>query len=422
MNIRPVKGTRDFYPEDFVFRQWLFGKQREAARAFGYEEYEGPILEPLELYTQKTSEELVNKQTFRLTDRSGNTLVLRPEMTPSVSRMVAQRQPELLKPIKWFNIGPRFRYEQPQKGRAREFYQWDVDVFGIDSPLADAEIIAVACTFLASVGLTPKEVQIKINDRRLMEEELTEGVGLKKSQLSNALTLIDQLGKLSQSEKEKYATSLGFSAQQLADIIALIRDTDYRYESEWLTELFSTIADLGFAEYVTYDPSVVRGLLYYSGTVFEAFDRKGKFRAILGGGRYDSLVGLLSGKPIPAVGFACGDMIIEEALRQYDKVPSLSPTPTQVLVTVFDLSLTRASLLMAKALRDKGVRAELYLTQAPLSAQLSYASKKQVPFVVIIGPDEEPREQATIKNMQTGEQRTENQTEVAEIILKNLYY
>lgn len=421
MKIQPVKGTRDFYPEEMAFRTWLFGKMRKAAESFGYQEYEGPILEPIELYTAKTSEEIVNEQTFRITDRSGKTLVLRPEMTPSVSRMVAARAPSLVKPIRWYSIGPRWRYEQPQKGRTREFYQWDVDCFGPHTPLADAEIISVACTFLQAVGLTGKDARIKINDRRLMEEKLKEGVGLTSSQIVDALNLIDRMKKIDANELVQYGEARGFTDRQVAAIQTLITDTDYRYESEWLTEVFATVADFGFGNYIEYDPSVVRGLLYYSGVVFEACDTEQKFRSILGGGRYDSLVESLGGQALSAVGFAAGDLVIGEVLTYYKIVPQLNSTTSHVLVTVFSEALTRTALATARMIRDSGVNTELFLTPSTITDQLSYANKKKIPYVVLVGPDEESRNEVLLKDMRSGEQSKVPRIKLAERLKKLLY-
>lgn len=421
MNIQPVKGTRDFYPEEMAFRKWLFGKMRNAAESFGYQEYEGPILEPIELYTAKTSEEIINEQTFRITDRSGKTLVLRPEMTPSVSRMVAARAQSLVKPIRWYSIGTRFRYEQPQRGRIREFYQWDVDCFGPNTPLTDAESISVACTFLQMVGLTAKNVRVKINDRRLMEEKLREDVGLKSSQIADALNLIDRMKKIDAKELILYGEAHGFTNRQVVAIKTLIADTDYRYESEWLTEVFATVVDFGFGDYIEYDPSVVRGLLYYSGVVFEACDTEQKFRSILGGGRYDSLVESLGGQALPAVGFAAGDLVIEEVLTYYKILSQVSPTTSPVLVTLFSEALTRYSLAIARVIRDSGINTELVLAPSTITDQLSYANKKKIPYVVLVGPDEESRNEVLLKDMRSGEQSRVPKDTLAERLKKLLY-
>lgn len=398
INLQPVKGTRDFYPEMMRFRKWLFGKMREVSEKFGFEEYDGPILEPIELYLGKTSEEIVKKQTFILKDRGGKTLALRPELTPTLARMVAQKQNILTFPLRWYSIGPRFRYEQPQKGREREFYQWDVDLLGVDTPEADAEVIAVAATFLKELGFSEKEVVIKINSRELLDfkfslMELPENLRIK------VLRAIDKKDKTTPNAWVTLLKRIGLSPLQIKDLEKILQDKDYRIESPPLTEVFATLSDLGVANFCEYDPTVVRGLDYYTGTVFEVRDKEGIFRAVLGGGRYDNLVVNIGGNKIPGIGFAAGDVILELLMRKYNKIPEFPKGKTQVLVTVFDESLYRNSLKVANTLRQNQVKTEFYLKVDKLDKQLKYADKKSIPYVVIIGPEEEREGKITVKNL-----------------------
>jgi len=408
-----LKGFRDFYPEEMAFRNWLFEKAREVSQRFGYQEYEGPALERLSLYEAKSGEELVKEQTFILTDRRGRKLALRPELTPTLARMVAQKREELVFPIRWFSIGPRWRYEKPQKGRYREFWQWDVDLIGADTPEADAEIIAVACEFFKEVGLTDKEVVIKVNNRRLMEQKL-DLIEVKKGQRPQVFRAIDKKDKMDPKKWEKYLQEIGLTPLQIKDLKGILKDKDFAGESEELTTIFSTLADLGFSSYVEFDPTVVRGLDYYTGTVFEACDRKGEFRAILGGGRYDNLVEVVGGPKLPGVGFAAGDAILEAVLKKYQKIPSFVSVPTKVLITIFDEKFYRDSLKIAKVLRDKGVPTEVYLTPIKLDKQLKYADRKGIPYAVIIGPDEAKNKTVTIKDLKTGKQKTVPQKEFSQ--------
>lgn len=408
-----LKGFRDFYPEEMVFRNWLFEKAREVSQRFGYQEYEGPALEKLSLYEAKSGEELVKEQTFILTDRRGRKLALRPELTPTLARMVAQKREELVFPIRWFSIGPRWRYEKPQKGRYREFWQWDVDLIGADTPEADAEIIAVACEFFKEVGLTDKEVLIKVNNRRLMEQKL-DLIEVKKGQRPQVFRAIDKKDKMDPKKWEEYLQEIGLTPLQIKDLKGILKDKDFAGESEELTTIFSTLADLGFSSYVEFDPTVVRGLDYYTGTVFEAQDRKGEFRAILGGGRYDNLVEVVGGPKLPGVGFAAGDAILEKILKKYQKIPSFVSVPTKVLITIFDERFYRESLKIAKVLRDKGVSTEVYLTLIKLDKQLKYADRKGIPYAVIIGPDEAKNKTVTIKDLKTGKQKTVPQKELSQ--------
>ncbi|PJE68901.1 histidine--tRNA ligase [Candidatus Shapirobacteria bacterium CG10_big_fil_rev_8_21_14_0_10_38_14] len=404
-----TRGFRDFYPKQMIARKWLFGKMREVSRRFGYQEYEGPALESLALYAAKSGEELVKRQTFILKDRSGKKLALRPELTPTLARMVAQKQGELVEPLRWFSIGPRWRYETPQKGRAREFYQWDVDLIGVEPAEADAEVIAVAAEFFKSIGLLPKQVVIKINNRRFLEQKL-DLIEIPNNKIQAVFRAIDKKNKMAGNEWETYLKEIGLNKLQIKDLWGILKDKDFGGESEELTILFSTLQDLGVADYVEFDPTIVRGLDYYTGTVFEAQDKKGEFRAILGGGRYDNLVEVVGGPAVGGVGFACGDIVLEEVLKKFNFWPDLNPIPTKVLVTIFDESLYREAIQFSRHLREAKIPTELYLTPVKLDKQLKYADKKGIPFVAILGPNEAKNKTVTLKNLKTRKQQTILQT------------
>ncbi|MDP3955343.1 MAG: histidine--tRNA ligase [bacterium] len=416
LKFQPVKGTRDFYPEQMAFRNWLFSKMREVSQKFGYEEYEGPILEPLGLYAAKSGEELVSKQTYILEDRGGEKLALRPEMTPTLARMVAQKQNELPKPIRWFTIGPRFRYEQPQKGRFREFYQWDIDLLGSKAAEADAEILAIAAEFFKALGLTPNEIKIKVNNRQLLEQKL-DLIEIQKDKIPEILRAIDKKDKMEPEAWYEWLEEIGLIKIQIQDLNGILNDKDFSRESESLTRIFSTLKDMGVSEYFEFDPSIVRGLEYYTGTVFEARDIDGEFRAISGGGRYDNLVEVVGGDPLPGVGFACGDAVIEEVLRKYGKTPTLSASPTKVLVTVFNEELFRDSIALARRLRETGVNTEIYLDfSAKLDKQLKYANDQKIPYVAIIGPEEAANGEVIIKDMEAKDQKKVRLEEIKKAI------
>jgi histidyl-tRNA synthetase len=416
---QPVKGFRDLYPDEMVLRQWLFRKMRETAHLFGYQEYDGPILEPLELYAAKSGEELVKQQTFRLTDRGERELAMRPELTPSLARMVAAKQHELIYPLRWFSIGPRFRYEAPQRGRGREFYQFDCDLIGPRSPEADAEIIALAASFLQNLLLTPDEVVIKVNSRQMMQHKLSL-IDISPKQVPDIIRAIDKKDKMEEQDWVAYLKQIKLKSEQIKNLQQMLTDRDVSYESDELTQVFSTLSDLGMREFVEYDPSIVRGLEYYTGTVFEARDRKGKFRALLGGGRYDNLVELFGGEPLSGIGFAVGDMVLMEVLRTYNLIPSkkLSANSTRVLVTIFDESLTRSSIKLARAFREMGIPTELYpYATTKLDKQIRYADRKNIPFVAVLGPDEVARNVVTLKDLSSGQQE---QTPINEALKKLL--
>lgn len=403
--IHPVKGTRDFYPEDIAFENWLFDRIRAISQSFGYQEYDGPILEPIELYLAKTSEELIKKQAFILKDGKGRELVMRPEMTPSVARMVAEKSYELPSPIRLFNIGPRFRYEAPQKGRLREFYQWDVDMFGVNTPEADAEIIAIGAEFFKTLGFTPSDVVIKINDRSLIETKFAL-LDIPKDSWLELTNIIDRKEKLTEEAWESNLNKLGLNDGKIKELENVLRDYDFSFESENLTRIFSTLEDLGYRDYVEFDPSIVRGLLYYTSTVFEAKDRHGEFRSLLGGGRYASLVGEYGGRDLSGVGFATSDIIIQEFLAHHNKLPKIKAQVADVLVAVVESGAMRDALKLSTSLRLAQINTEFYTdASVKLDKQLSFADKKGIPFVVIFGKDEMEKEIVTVKKMETGEQK-----------------
>ena len=401
--IQAVKGTRDFYPEAMAFRTWLYEQVRSISERFGYQEWEGPLLERLELYAAKSGEELVKEQSFILQDRGGDELALRPELTPSLARMIAQQQATLVRPVRWFSFGPFWRYERPQRGRAREFFQWNIDLLGSETPAADAEIVAIGAEFLRSLGLAADEVAIYLNNRRLMERKLGE-IGIGDALRMAVFRLIDRRGRMPADEWEAWALKTGLSAGQLEVLQALLADRELWRESEELCQVFATAEAFGLADYLVYDASIVRGLDYYTGPVFEAYDRARRFRAIFGGGRYDNLVADVGGDRITGVGFAMGDVIIELMLERAGKRPALPTTPSQVLVTLFSAELYAPTLALAARLRQAGINAEQVLEPARLGKQFKYADRKGIPYVLILGPDEVAAGQVVVKELESGEQ------------------
>ena len=395
--IQIVKGTRDFYPEAMMRRNWLYSNMRVAAQEFGYQEYDGPFIETLELYAAKSGEELIKEQSFVFTDRGGDQVTLRPELTPSLARMVATRQAQLPKPIRWWSFGPFWRYERPQKGRAREFYQWNVDLLGVDSPAADAELAAVGVTFFRLVGLTPGEIRLKFNNRRLMDAEIA-ALGLSELKMQ-VFRLIDRREKMSAEAWEKYATELGLAPAQFDALRGVLNNRDLWQKSDEVRAFVEAAEALGIGDFLEFDPSVIRGLDYYTGNILEAWDCDGEFRSILGGGRYDNLVGDVGGDRVPGVGFAMGDMVMGLVAEKFNKVPALRPSPSDVLVTTFDKASIQESLRLSAELRAGGLKAEWYPEPAKLDRQLKYADATGVRFVAIMGPDEAARGQVTLKDL-----------------------
>lgn len=403
--IQPVKGTRDFYPEDQAFQTWFYQKVREVSEIFGFQEYNGPFLEPLDLYAAKSGEELVKKQAFTLTDQSGKILALRPEMTPTLARMIAQKAGELTFPVKWWTYGSRYRYEKPQKGRGREFFQWDCDIIGTDGFEADAEAITVAATMYKKLGLTPAEVKIKVNDRQLLQSELL-NIGVSENLVVSVFRIADKKDKVSETDFREMLLETGLTDKQANLVKQILENKDLYKKSEWLLKILDLLKVYGVSDFVEFDPGIVRGLEYYTRTVFEGWDVNGEFRAIWGGGRYDNLVADVGSKAkIPGVGFAMGDMVIAEVLKQYKKYPLLSPNKTKVLVTIFSPELYKNSLEISTFLCSNNINTEIYLNpEVKIDKQLKYADKKGIPFVLVLGPDELKADSVTIKDMASGTQ------------------
>ena len=405
--IQPVKGTRDFYPELMAVRMWLYEKAASVAGQFGYQEYEGPLIESLELYAAKSGDELVKDQSFVFEDRGGNLITLRPELTPTLARMVAQRQNQLLFPLRWWSFGPFWRYERPQKGRTREFFQWNIDLIGPNSAAADAELIAIVAYFFKEVGLTPSEAQILVNNRQLMEQEIA-ALGVSPQEYKTIFRLIDRQEKLPLDKWQAYASELGLQSSQITALDRLLSDQGLWEKSTALQELFPALNALGVSDYIQFAPQVIRGLDYYTGTVFEAQAIKGDLRrSILGGGRYDNLLSDVGGDSIPAVGFAMGDLVITLVLEELGLIPDeISSPPARILVTIFSDETYLASLAAANQLRSAGLKVNCYPQAEKLSKQLKYADRTGISLVILLGPDEISSASMTIKNLATGEQST----------------
>ena len=417
--VRSVKGTRDFYPDDMAVRRWMFDIIRDVSTRFGYQEYDGPCLEFIDLYAAKSGEELVKEQSFVFKSRGGEDLTMRPELTPTLARMVAQKQYELPLPLRWWSIGPMWRYEKPQRGRTREFFQWNIDLIGTESVAADAEIVAVAATFLKETGLKPDQVRIYVNNRRLMDSAFSK-LGIEKELRPQVFKVVDKLDKLSPQAWEKFALESGLNESQVNGLTALLNNDDLWQESEELVEFFDLIQTFGVADYISFNPKVIRGLDYYTGTVFEAFELGGKSRAVLGGGRYDNLVGDVGGNRLPGVGFAMGDVVIELVLRDAVVIPSSLGDKPQVLVTVFDEETLAESLKVAVELREAGLRTVVYPAADKMGKQFKFADKLDIPVAVILGPDELASGQAAVKNLKTREQVLVNREDVAAQVEKFL--
>ena len=408
-----VRGTRDFYPEDMRLRNWLFERFHSAARSHGFEEYDAPVLESEELYTRKAGEEIVG-QLYNFEDKGGRKVALRPEMTPSLARMVMARAGALALPIKWYSIPQCWRYERTQRGRGREHYQWNVDIWGMNGIEADAELLSVLVQFFDSVGLISEDLVIRISSRKVLEEVLG-SLGLEGEIFAQTCVIVDKMDKLPEDVIEAQLSDLGLSSESISTIRSVLGITDLESlssalssDSEALIELqslFSLCDSYGISDWVSFDASVVRGLAYYTGPVFEAHDRAGNLRAICGGGRYDKLIGTLGGNDLPATGFGFGDMVVMELLADKGLLPELS---TGVSDVVFGMGteLRGAAMQVAAKLRSAGRTVDLILEDKKMKWVFKHAERCGATRLVMVMPDEWAEGKVRIKDLDTGEEST----------------
>ena len=395
-----VKGTQDFYPDAWAQQIALREIMLAAGRGYGYREYEGPAIEYLDLYLDKSSEEIVTQQTFRIQDRDGKALLLRPELTPTLARMIAAREREIALPARWQSFGQFFRYERPQRGRGRSFFQWNVDLLGSESAVADAEVIQVACALFAALGLSAAEVQIRINDRAALDADLTGTLGVAAAQVRGVLAVVDRLDKVGPERARGQLVELGLGEGQAGELVAFV-GAPVSDPSPRLATIMEQLAIGGHDEYVRLDRAIARGFDYYTSTVFEAWATGDLRRAIFGGGRYDDLTRQVGGKQrIPGVGMAVGDLALFELLRALDRVPVPAAGGPAAVVTVFDADLQPASARIAEALRRHGLAAELCLDPGQrLDRQLKHADRVGARYALIIGPDEAAQGAVMVKDL-----------------------
>jgi histidyl-tRNA synthetase len=415
MRFQSLPGFRDFFPADLTARQHIVSAWRETARRYGFEEYDGPPLEPLELYVEKSGEEIV-AQLYTFQDKGGRDVALRPEMTPTLARMVGERGRALPKPIRWFSAPQLFRYERTQRGRLREHFQWNVDIVGEDGIEADAEILSVALDGLVALGLEADDVEARVNDRRLLEALLIH-CGVPRPRLGVAYASIDKMSRETPDEtRKRLREDASLSDDTVGAVMAIfghdLQGLDAAYadvptvapELARLRSYFETLAEMGWEPYVRFDPRIVRGLAYYTGTVFEIFDRQGELRAICGGGRYDDLLSAVSDLELSAVGFGMGDVVLGELLRERGLLPESAPGPDFHIVTITDAErpvLRR----IARRLRAGGHSVSYTLRQTGVGKQFKDADSRNARQTVVLGPDEVGRGMAVVRSMATGEER-----------------
>lgn len=414
-SIASLPGFRDFYPAQLADRTHITSAWREVSRRYGFEEYDGPPLESLDLYIAKSGDEIV-AQLYTFEDKGGRAVALRPEMTPTLARMVGARAGGLRKPIRWFSVPQLFRYERAQRGRLREHFQWNVDIMGEDDIAADAEVLALALDALRLLGLSANDVVARYNDRRLLEKLLLDA-GAAEDGLALAYAAVDKLGRDPDARIRERLRAAGLEDSGIERVFQVfrVRDTaelgrDYadvpglRQELDRLAAYRDHLERLGFGDYISFDPTIVRGLAYYTGMVFEIFDRKGELRAICGGGRYDDLLASLSGVQLPAVGFGMGDVVIAELLRDRGLLAPHEPS-VEYFITAWGDAERQLERRIATSLRDVGHSVIYPLRRASMTRQFKEAAARGARYVVILGPREVEAGVARVREMATGTER-----------------
>ncbi len=404
-----VRGTRDFYPEDMRVRSWLFGKFHDAAKSHGFEEYDAPVLETEEIYTRKAGDEIVS-QLYSFEDKGGRRVSLRPEMTPSLARMVMARSGTLPTPIKWYSIPQCWRYERTQRGRGREHYQWNVDIWGMSDIRADAELLSVMVHLLRSLGLSEEDIVVRVSNRKVLEQVLGD-LGIEGDEFTETCVIIDKMDKVPEEKIKEMLKETGIDEEAIRRILSIMGVKELgALASELgegspavqeLTSLLTLCDSYGIRGWIELDTSVVRGLSYYTGTVFEAHDRAGELRAICGGGRYDRLIGTLGGKDMPATGFGFGDMVIMELLREKGIVPDLGHD-VQDVVFCLDEANRGDAMAIAGRLRQTGRLVDLVLEEKRMKWALRHADRVAAERLVMILPEEWSRGKVKVRDISSG--------------------
>ncbi len=409
LSTESYKGVRDFYPEDQQFLNYLLATYRAIVERFGYVEYHASILEPAELYRAKgaENEELINDQTYTFLDRGGREVTLRPEMTPTVARMVAARRRELGFPLRLYSIPNVFRYERPQKGRLREHWQLNVDLFGSRSLAADAEVIAVAHELMCAFGAEDTDFEIRVGSRAFLTQLMSEyGIEGNSERAGKLMRLLDTKAKISPEKYEAGLQEIGLTAEDISS----------QETPEDVATVLALLQEAG-VQNAMFDPGIVRGFAYYSGVVFEVFDtHPDNNRSLFGGGRYDSLTALFDDEPTPGVGFGMGDVTMHDFLAVRGLLPTYAP-PTDVYLAVTSPEQVRNAQGIAQELRRAGVNVGVDFGDKKLADQIKVASKHRIPFLIVVGQDEVTSDTFIVRNLETGVEAPRGRDELATFFL-----
>jgi histidyl-tRNA synthetase len=427
LSTQPYKGARDFYPEDKRTQKFMFSTIRHVVESFGYQEYDAPIIEPIELYLSKTSEEIVAEQTYNFMDRGGRHVTLRPEMTPTVSRMVAAKRQELPYPLRWYSIPNLWRYERPQNGRLREHWQLNIDIFGMPGIEADHEIIQVADSILKAFGAKHDMYEIRVSSRAFINWMLLEYLRFEYPQAISLTRLIDRMHKMPEKEFMGHVDALLTDAQKEANVLQQLMTllkvkkiaelplvTQQHPAVAELERLIRMLNDNGIKNAV-FDITLMRGFDYYTNIVFEVFDtHPDNNRSMFGGGRYDGLVGAFGVDPVPTVGFGMGDVTLQNFLKAHNLLPVIHPETDAVVILIGDVYSSVQSVL--KTMRSEGARIAVDATDRKTEAKIKAAVKADIPFVIFIGEEELASQRFKLKNLKSGEEHEHSLERIVSIL------
>jgi histidyl-tRNA synthetase len=412
LSTQPYKGTRDFFPQEMRFREAMFAVMHRVVRSYGFDQIDAPIIEPVDVYLAKTSEEIVGQQIYSFTDRGNRQVAIRPEMTPTVARMVAAKFHETPKPIRWYSIPNVWRYEQPGKGRLREHWQLNCDIFGAGSEsLADLELLNLAVDLMRGYGANSSHFGLYLSHRSLLNAVFADELKLPQNIWQVVARAMDKKDKV---KPEAYVGMLSEAGLTQAQIDGLNEhlsgQLDYLKRkpnlagAQYVLDLMAQLADLDLSDYIQYDPSVVRGFDYYTGLVFEVFDKHPENRrSLFGGGRYNNLVGAFGKETLNAVGFGMGDVTLEDFLRTHKLLTDVD-RKVDLYIALMEDKLSSHAMKLATELRGRGLSVEVSLNAGKLGKQFQEAEKKQIPRVIILGEDEAASQIYSVKTLSTGEQ------------------
>lgn len=430
LSTEPYKGVRDFYPEEMFVQNYIFSTMRSIVESFGFTEYGASILEPTELYKAKSGEEIVNDQTYSFKDRGDRDVTLRPEMTPTITRMIAAKRRELSTPLRWYSIPNLFRYEKPQRGRLREHYQLNVDLFGVDNVNAEIEVISIASGIMKKFGAKEDQFIIKVNSRKILNYFLLQVLELTEADAYKAMKLIDKKDKMPGAEfKEKAEELIGKKAPIFLSALAATNIQEFREKAsegtssdilgvKEVVELIEILKNLGITN-VVFDPTLARGFDYYTGIVFEVYDTSPRNpRALFGGGRFDDLLSVFGTDKLPAVGFGMGDVGIHNFLETYELIPKYVPK-THLAICTIGNGHDQAAFELADTLRKLGLNIALDATERKAGQKIQAADKQSIPYLMFIGEDEVKNKTYTVKELSSGtETKCASATEIVELIKK----